>query len=105
MLCGVIAYAFVVEEAVAHPADPLPFSARLALALGLALFVGGVAVAVRRATGRVLVARVVLTLITAIAVVAVAAVAPWVTLTLGFVGVVMIALLEQLGGPLAKVPT
>lgn len=50
MLCGVVAYAVALEEAIAHPGDPLPSSGRLALALGLLLFVGGTAVAMWRAT-------------------------------------------------------
>ncbi|CAN5769666.1 hypothetical protein BH24DEI2_BH24DEI2_24380 [soil metagenome] len=54
MLCGVIVYAFATEEIVAHPEEVLGRSVRLALALGLALFVGGLGVALWRATGRVL---------------------------------------------------
>ena len=50
MLCGVIAYAVGLEEALAHPVDPLPDSGRLAIALGLLLFVGGTALAIWRAT-------------------------------------------------------
>lgn len=96
MLCGVVAYAFAIEEAVAHPGEPLPFAVRLALALGLALFVGGMAVAMQRATRHLLVPRVTLTALTAVAVIAVAGVAPWLTLGIGFVGVALIAFLEQL---------
>jgi low temperature requirement protein LtrA len=50
MLCGVIAYAVALEEAIAHPGDPFPTWARLALSLGLLLFVGGTALAMWRAT-------------------------------------------------------
>lgn len=96
MLCGVVAYAFVVEEAVAHPDEPLPLAARLALALGLALFVGGMAVAIQRATRHLLVPRIMLTVLTAVAVIAMAGVVPWVTLGIGFIGVALIASLEQL---------
>ena len=58
MLCGIIAYAVAIEEAVAQPGDPLAFAGRAALAAGILLFVGGIAVAVWRATSRVLRARV-----------------------------------------------
>jgi len=34
MLCGIIAYAFAVEETAAHPGQPLPFEARLSWRLG-----------------------------------------------------------------------
>ena len=95
MMCGIIAYAASVEVAVAHPDQPLPLAARLALAVGLALFVGGMAAAVWRATRRLLLARVVLTAITAIAVVAVAGVSPLLTFAMALMGIVAIAVLEQ----------
>ena len=95
VLCGVIAFAFVIEEAVAHPDDPLPFVGRLALAIGLALFVGGMALAMWRAAAKILVARVVLTLATAAAIIFVVGVSPLVTLGIAFVGVVLIVALEQ----------
>ena len=95
MLCGVIIYAFALEEAVAHPGDPLPFVGRLALALGFSLFVGGMAAAIWRATGKLLVARVILTLVTALAVMLLANVSPLVSLGAVFVAVVLIAVLEE----------
>ena len=104
MLCGVIAYAFAVEEATAHPGEPLPLEVRLALAFGLVLFVGGLGVAVWRATRRVLLPRVVLTIVTTLAVVGLVDVAPWVTLLISLLGITLIALLEQFGdGPSAEV--
>jgi low temperature requirement protein LtrA len=98
MLCGVIAYAVAAEEAVAHPGEPFSFEGRLALALGLALFVGGMAVAMWWATHRLLLFRVVLTAVTALAVVALTGVNPPLTLALGFAGIVVIAVLEQRTG-------
>jgi low temperature requirement protein LtrA len=98
MMCGVIAYAASVEAAVAHPDEPLPFAARIALAIGLALFVGGMAAAIWRATRRLLVPRVILSAVTAIAIVAVTGVASLLTLAIALVGIVAIAALEQRTG-------
>jgi low temperature requirement protein LtrA len=95
MMCGVVAYAVAVEEAIAHPVDPLPLDGRLALAIGLALFAGGMAVAVWRATRRLLHPRLIITATTVIALVAVNGVAPLITLTIAFVGIAAIAILEQ----------
>jgi low temperature requirement protein LtrA len=95
MLCGVIGYAVAIEEAVAHPGRPLPFEGRLALAIGLALFVGGMAVAVWRATRRLLLPRLILILGTAGLVMAVTGIAPLWTLAIALLGVVIIAALEQ----------
>lgn len=97
MLCGIIAYAFAVEETAAHPGQPLPLEARVALAAGLVLFVGGMAVAIQRATGRLLLPRVFLTVGTAIAVVAVSEVSGLLTLAIAFAGLLAIAILEQRG--------
>jgi low temperature requirement protein LtrA len=95
MLCGVVAYAVAIEEAIAHPAEPLPFAGRLALALGLLLFVGGMAVAIWRATRRLLLPRLILTLGTAVAVVAVVGVTPLLTMAIAFVGLLIIVIVEQ----------
>ncbi len=95
MLCGVVAYALAVEEAVAHPSEPLALEVRAALAVGVALFIGGMAVAMWRATGRMLLARVLVTVGVAIAVLVVTRVAPSVTLGIVLVGTTTIAALEQ----------
>jgi low temperature requirement protein LtrA len=95
MLCGVVAYGAAVAEAVAHPAEPFAVEWRGALALGLVLFVGGMALAMWRATGKVLTARVVVTLLTAAAVVMVERVTPFVSLALAFVGIAVVCAIEQ----------
>lgn len=105
MLCGVVAYAFAIEEAVAHPGEPLLFSIRLGLALGLALFAGGTAAAMRRAYRRLLWPRLILLTVTAVAVLVAANVAPWITLAVTSIGIVLIASLEQVRSPLVEVPT
>ena len=98
MLCGVIAYAAAIEEAVAHPGEALPLEARIALAVGLVLFVGGMAVAMWRATGRPLLPRAILSIGTAIAVVAVTGLTSWLTLAIALFGIVAISIVEQRTG-------
>ena len=98
MLCGVIAYAVAIEEAIAHPAEPLQFAGRIALAAGLVLFVGGMAVAIWRATRRLFLPRLILSAGTAILVVAVTGVAPLLTLAIAFAGILVIVALEQRAG-------
>ena len=95
MLCGIVAYAVAIEEAAAHPSEPLGFAGRLALALGLVLFVGGMAVAMLRAARRLLLPRVVVTAGAVCAIFLVTDVAPAVTLTIGLAGVTLIAVQEQ----------
>jgi low temperature requirement protein LtrA len=104
MLCGIIAYAAAIEAAIAHPNDHFPLAARLALALGLLLFVGGMALALWRATRRVLLARIALTAATAAAIVFLPLQLPLVSLALAFLGVTAVAALEQQSFPPAQVP-
>ena len=95
MLCGVIAYAVGLEEALAHPTDPLPDSGRLAIALGLMLFVGGTALAMWRATCGTPVRRVLISSAAALALYLAAGVPPIVTLGTALVGVAVIAFLDE----------
>lgn len=105
LVCGVIAYAVAVEQAVAHPGEPLALEARMALALGLLLFLGGMAAAVRRATGRLLGKRLLVAGATAGVVVA-ADVLPVASLSIACAGVVAVAALERWGdGPLPDAAT
>ncbi|MEZ4710604.1 MAG: low temperature requirement protein A [Caldilineaceae bacterium] len=95
MLCGVIAFAVAIEEIVIHPAEPLPVLGRMALAIGLALFVGGAALAIGRATGRIPIARVVLIGILLVLLPFFADITPALTLLIAFVILAAIAIWEQ----------
>ena len=97
MLFGVILYAFAIEEVVAHPHEALVLAGRIGLAVGLALFIGGMAYAVRRAAGKMLVARIVLILITGLALIFIPNVSGLVTLGIARGGIFVIAVVEQRG--------
>lgn len=95
MLCGVIAYAVAIEEAIAHAQEPLLIGGRLALAIGLVLFIGGMGVGIWRATRRWLLPRLILAIGTGIVIMAVAEVTPLLTLAIAFVGILAIVVWEQ----------
>ena len=95
MMFGVTLHAFVIEEIVAHPDEPLNSALRLALALGTTLFVGGMGAAYWRATGRLPLTRLVLILTTAVAVLVATGVSPLVSLATVLTGTVAVALVEQ----------
>ncbi len=97
MLCGIVAYAAAVEEAVAHPSAPLPLEWRVALAAALVLFVAGMAGATWRCRHRLLGARLVFSVGTALTIVVVTGVPPVVSLALAFAGVTAVAAVEQRG--------
>jgi hypothetical protein len=95
MLCGVVAYAVAIEEAIAQAQEPLLPGGRLALAVGLVLFIGGMGIGIWRATRHWLLPRLILVLGTAIVIVAVAGVTPLLTLAIAFVGILVIVVWEQ----------
>jgi low temperature requirement protein LtrA len=97
MVCGIIAYAVAIEEMAAHPSEPLAFTGRLSLALGLVLFVGGLAVAMLRATCGGLLPRAILTTAAAVAILGIPGAPPLVALSIAFGGVCLIAAIEQRG--------
>ena len=96
MLCGVIAYAVGLEDALTHPTVPLPGGPRLAIALGLFLFVGGTAIAQWRATCGSPLRRVVICGLTSAAIYLVASVPPLGTLGIALVGVGAIGFGDEL---------
>ncbi len=95
MILGVIGVAVAIEEIALHPADPLDVANRLTLALGVALFTGGMALALWRATGRLPVVRLLLAGATAVGVVAAGGIHPALTLAIAFGGVGILAALEH----------
>ena len=95
MLLGVIIYAYAVEIAIAHPGDPLSFDGRIALAAGLLLFVGGMAIAIWRASKKLLIARIVVILATAVTILALTNVSGVITLAIALAGVLLVAIIEQ----------
>jgi hypothetical protein len=84
-----------IEEVVAHPNEALQIEARIALAVGLALFVGGMIPAMWRATGRLLLPRSALIALTAILIIFIADIDPLITLAIAFIGVAAVAVAEE----------
>lgn len=92
MLCGIIAVAAAVEEAIVHPTEALPTGARMALAGGLFLFLVGGSLARWRADGDLPVARLALATGTALVLLLLPALAPATALAVGLGGTLATAL-------------
>jgi low temperature requirement protein LtrA len=95
MICGVIAYAVAVEQAVGHPLEPLAFEARVSLAAGVVLFIGATAVAMWRTTCGSPLRRTILSLATGIVIVAWAGVSAPITLTVALIGILAVIFFER----------
>lgn len=61
LICGLIVYAYAIEEAMMHPATPLTFEGRLAFGTGIFLFSMSIVLAYWRGTKKFLVPRAVMT--------------------------------------------
>ena len=95
MVLGIIGFAVAVEEAVAHPAAPLSTAERFTLALGVVLFTAGMGLALRRATGRLPLPRVLFAAATALAVVVPGGVPPSVSLGFALAGAALLVVVEH----------
>lgn len=103
MLAGVVAYAAAIEEGIAHPTASLPPAGTAALALGMTLFVGGMAAALWRATDTLPRERLIVTTIAGIVIVAAMGINVILTLGIALLGMVTIGVLEQrTGTPIAS---
>lgn len=94
MLLGVIAFAATIEHTVGHAAEPLNLSGRMLLASSILLFVGGMAVALKRAGRPIPMARRWLPLGTAVAVLALAPVPAVISLAVVLAGLTLLAIGE-----------
>jgi low temperature requirement protein LtrA len=94
MLCGIVGMAAATEQALAHPDAPLAADVRAALGVGALLFIGGTALAMWRASGRLPVWRVVLSIVAAVAVFT-AGFQPSVAMAILLVSLAIIAIIEH----------
>jgi low temperature requirement protein LtrA len=95
MLLGVIALAATIEHALAHPSEALGMAGRALLAASVLLFVGGMAMALRRAGRSVPVARRWIPLVTAGTVFALADVSAPISLSVVLIGLSLLAIGER----------
>ncbi len=96
MLLGIIGIGAVVEEGIVHPEEPLHTEARVALGVGIALFVVGMGLALKRAGGGWHLPRMAVTAIIAVVVVFVADVDAYVTILISLVGLIVIGTIEHI---------
>lgn len=95
MLCGIIGIAAAIEAAIAHPDASMEIGGRAALAGGLALFIGGAAIAKWRALGIIPVVRVGLVALTVVLILALSVIPSFATLTVALCGTALITIVEH----------
>ena len=95
MICGLIIYAFAIEEAMLHPLGPMTMQGRLALASGTILYTLSIVLCYWRATGKVMIWRIVFTLVMAGVVVWCKETDVFYTLLICFTGLLILCVLEE----------
>lgn len=97
MLCGAIAFAAIVESVIEQPTDSLSLASRAALAAGLVLFVGGMAVAVWRANRHILRSRMAIVIATGVTILVIETTSA-ITFGIALAGLMLIAIVEERSG-------
>ena len=95
LIFGVIGFAVGIEEAIAHPKDPYSLPGALALGLGVALILGGTALALTPRSGTVPLARWSVIVVLLIAIPFLRALPAWGALSLVSVLVAGLAVVEK----------
>ncbi len=96
LLCGLIIYAYAIEEAMLHPEGAMSDAARIALALGIFIFSIGIVITNLRATGQILLPRTIITLCTAAAVYFWNDIHTWYSLLIALIGLIVICIWEEI---------
>jgi low temperature requirement protein LtrA len=95
MLCGLIIYAYAIEEAMVHPDDVMTIQARLALSTGIMLYSTSIVISFWRATGKILFLRVGFTLAIAGICFAYSGIPVMGTLGIAFLGLLLLCVFEE----------
>lgn len=95
ILCGLIIYAFAIEEAMLHPKDVMSLSTRVALALGIFIYSVGICLAGLRAHGILNYTRVVLTAITSLLIYFLTDLQTITTMSIAFICLFAICIIEE----------
>jgi low temperature requirement protein LtrA len=95
MIMGLVAIAVAIEEAIAHPDAVIHTEVRVALGVGILMFVASMGLAIKRAGGALPIPRVVISVITAVAIVFVDGVDAYITILIGLIGLIAIGVIEH----------
>lgn len=96
VLCGLIVYAFAIEEAMLHPDDIMSLQARVALSIGIFIYSTGIVVALLRATGQISYLRFIFTLMISSLVYVIAGMETIWSLSIALAGLITMCIADEL---------
>jgi len=95
LICGLIIYAYAIEQAMLHPMDPLTWEGRIALSTGVGLYTMSIVIAYWRALGTILWTRIGITLLLGMVVFAKEGIDGFRTLLICFAGLLLLCGIEE----------
>lgn len=99
LLCGLIIYAYSIEEAMLHPEDIMSVAARMALSIGIFIFSTGIVISYWRATGRILIDRLIGALIICALIIGITGIQTAWTMSIALTGLITICIWEEIRLP------
>jgi len=99
LMCGLIIYAYAIEEAMTHPNQEMTFAARIALALGIFIYSMGIGLTHLRATGQILYSRLVMTIVISSSIYFFNGIATFWTLGIALAGLIILCVIEEIKSP------
>ena len=102
LICGLIIYAYAIEEAMTHPHVEMSDAARAALAVGILVYSTGIVLTHLRATGKWLYLRLLITMIFGAGIYFLEGVQTFWTLIVALAGLLAICILEEINSPFGK---
>jgi len=102
LICGLIIYAYAIEESITHPHVEMHIAARTALAVGLFIYSTGLVLTQWRATGKVLVMRLVITVVLSTCIYFIQGVQTFVTLSIALTGLLAICIMDEINSPFGR---
>ena len=99
LICGLIIYAYAIEEAMTHPHVEMSDAARAALAVGILVYSFGIVFAYLRATGKWLYFRLLITIVFGAGIYFIQGLQTFWTLIVALGGLLAICILEEINSP------
>ena len=95
MIMGLVVIATAIEGAIAHPDTVIHTEVRVALGVGISMFVAGMAFTIKRASGTFPIPRIGISVITAVAIVFVDGVGAYITISIRLIGGTTVGVFEH----------
>lgn len=95
IIFGVIIYASAIEEVILHPFDQISINTKIAFAIGIFLFISGIALVMIRATGEILKSRIMISIIIGFLILVIPNPSSVSILSIIFLGLLLIGILEE----------